>query len=60
MYLFLAPVSQVVLDAMTNGGLGVAFFLTIQQPHCFFPWRTDCGFSQFRQPLLQCARAWPF
>ena len=57
---FLAAVSQSVLDAMTNGGLGVAFFLTIQQPPLFLPVETDCAFSHFRQPLLQCARAWQF
>jgi len=38
-YLFLATASHGVLDAMTNGGLGVAFFSPVDNTRCFFPWR---------------------
>lgn len=38
-YLFLATVSHGVLDAMTNGGLGVAFFSPFDNSRHFFPWR---------------------
>ena len=36
---FLAMVSHDVLDAMTNGGLGVAFFSPFSTQRYFFPWR---------------------
>lgn len=38
-YLFLATASHGVLDAMTNGGLGVAFFSPFDNTRCFFRWR---------------------
>lgn len=38
-YLFLATASHGVLDAMTNGGLGVAFFSPVNNGRYFFPWR---------------------
>jgi inner membrane protein len=38
-YFFLATVSHPVLDAMTNGGLGVAFFAPFDNSRYFFPWR---------------------
>jgi inner membrane protein len=38
-YLFLATASHGVLDAMTNGGLGVAFFSPFENSRYFFPWR---------------------
>jgi inner membrane protein len=38
-YLFLATASHGVLDAMTNGGLGVAFFSPFDNRRYFFPWR---------------------
>jgi inner membrane protein len=38
-YLFLATASHGVLDAMTNGGLGVAFFSPFNVGRYFFPWR---------------------
>lgn len=38
-YLFLATASHAVLDAMTNGGLGVAFFSPFNNTRYFFPWR---------------------
>jgi inner membrane protein len=37
-YLFLSTVSHGVLDAMTNGGLGVAFFSPFDKRRYFFPW----------------------
>lgn len=38
-YLFLATASHGVLDAMTNGGLGVAFFSPFNNARYFLPWR---------------------
>jgi inner membrane protein len=38
-YLFLATASHGVLDAMTNGGLGVAFFSPFDKSRYFLPWR---------------------
>ena len=38
-YLFLATASHGVLDAMTTGGSGVAFFAPIVNRRYFFPWR---------------------
>jgi inner membrane protein len=38
-YLFLASASHGVLDAMTNGGLGVAFFSPFDNRRYFLPWR---------------------
>jgi len=38
-YLFLAIASHGVLDAMTNGGLGVAFFSPFNNHRYFLPWR---------------------
>jgi len=37
--LFVIAASHGVLDAMTNGGLGVAFFSPFNQERYFFPWR---------------------
>ncbi len=37
-FFFIATVSHGVLDAMTNGGLGVAFFSPFDQTRYFFPW----------------------
>ena len=39
MYLFLATASHGVLDAMTTGGGGVAFFAPVVNERYFFPWR---------------------
>jgi inner membrane protein len=39
LYLFLATASHGVLDAMTNGGLGVAFLSPFDNTRYFFPWR---------------------
>jgi len=38
-YFFAATASHAVLDAMTNGGLGVAFFLPFDTTRYFFPFR---------------------
>jgi inner membrane protein len=38
-YLFLAMASHGLLDALTDGGLGVAFFAPFSGQRYFFPWR---------------------
>jgi inner membrane protein len=38
-YFFIVIASHGVLDAMTNGGLGVAFFVPFSNARYFFPWR---------------------
>jgi inner membrane protein len=38
-YLFLAMASHGLLDAMTSGGGGVAFFAPVVNERFFFPWR---------------------
>jgi inner membrane protein len=38
-YLFLAIASHGMLDALTNGGLGVAFLAPFSSGRYFFPWR---------------------
>jgi inner membrane protein len=37
-YLFLATASHALLDAMTDGGLGVAFFAPFNNQRYFLPW----------------------
>src|SRR5438093_2645935 len=37
--LFLSTISHGMLDAMTNGGLGVAFFAPFSNERFFFAWR---------------------
>ena len=39
LYFFLATISHAVLDAMTNGGHGVAFFSPFSNERYFFLWR---------------------
>jgi len=39
LFFVLATVSHSVLDAMTTGGLGVAFFSPFDNERYFFPWR---------------------
>ena len=39
LYLFLATASHGLLDAMTDGGLGVAFFAPFNNHRYFLPWR---------------------
>ena len=38
-FLFLATASHGVLDALTDGGLGVAFWAPLSDARAFFPWR---------------------
>jgi inner membrane protein len=38
-YFFLITASHALLDAMTNGGLGVAFFAPFDNQRYFLPWR---------------------
>jgi inner membrane protein len=38
-YFFLVVLSHPILDAMTTGGLGVAFFSPFSNERYFFPWR---------------------
>ncbi len=50
-YLFFATASHGVLDAMTDGGLGVAFFSPFDNRRYFLPWRpirvSPIGFGRF-------------
>jgi inner membrane protein len=39
LYFFLATASHAFLDALTTGGLGVAFFAPLENSRYFFPWR---------------------
>jgi inner membrane protein len=39
LFLFFATVSHAALDAMTSGGLGVAFFSPFSNQRYFFEWR---------------------
>ncbi len=51
LYLFLATASHGFLDAMTDGGLGVAFFAPFDNTRYFFPWTpirvSPIGISRF-------------
>jgi inner membrane protein len=51
MYFFLATASHGLLDAMTDGGLGVAFFSPFDNQRYFLPWRpihvSPIGFARF-------------
>jgi inner membrane protein len=50
-YFFLATASHGLLDAMTDGGLGVAFFAPFNNHRYFLPWRpirvSPIGISRF-------------
>jgi len=50
-YFFLVTVSHGLLDAMTDGGLGVAFFSPFKNTRYFLPWRpirvSPIGVSRF-------------
>jgi inner membrane protein len=39
LFLFLSTLSHAILDAMTNGGLGVALFAPFDDKRYFLPWR---------------------
>jgi inner membrane protein len=51
LYLFLATATHGVLDAMTDGGLGVAFFSPFDNTRYFLPWTpirvSPIGFGRF-------------
>jgi inner membrane protein len=53
-YLFLATASHGILDAMTNGGLGVAFFSPFTNARFFFPFHpikvSPIGVGRFFSP----------
>jgi inner membrane protein len=53
-FFFLATASHGVLDAMTDGGLGVAFFAPFSDARYFFPWRpivvSPIGVGEFFGP----------
>jgi len=53
-YLIAAMASHGMLDAMTNGGLGVAFFSPFDQTRYFFAWRpilvSPIGIARFLSP----------
>jgi len=65
-YLFLATASHGVLDAMTNGGLGVAFFSPFDNSRYFLPWRpirvSPIAITRFFSPrgyaILQSELLW--
>lgn len=65
-YLFLATASHGLLDAMTNGGLGVAFFSPFDNRRYFLPWRpirvSPVGITRFFGPrgyaILQSELLW--
>jgi len=50
-YFFLAAASHGLLDAMTDGGLGVAFFSPFDNRRYFLPWRpihvSPIGYERF-------------
>jgi inner membrane protein len=53
-YLFLVTASHGALDAMTNGGLGGAFFSPFNNARYFLPWRpilvSPISFGRFFSP----------
>jgi len=65
-YLFMATASHGVLDAMTDGGLGVAFFSPFNNQRYFLPWRpilvspigVDAFFSTYGLAVLQNEFVW--
>jgi inner membrane protein len=54
LYLFLCAASHGVLDAFTDGGLGVAFLAPFDDTRHFFPWRpievSPIGLDRFLSP----------
>ncbi|MFL6207932.1 MAG: metal-dependent hydrolase [Pyrinomonadaceae bacterium] len=53
-YFFVVTSSHGVLDALTDGGLGVAFFAPFSNARYFFPWRpvvvSPIGIAEFFSP----------
>jgi inner membrane protein len=65
LYLFLCAASHGLLDACTNGGLGVAFLAPFDDTRYFFPWRpievSPIGahfFSARPLPVLRSEALW--
>ena len=66
LYFFLATASHGLLDAMTDGGLGVAFFSPFDTARYFLPWRpilvSPIGVARFFSPrglaILQSEFVW--
>lgn len=56
-YLFLATASHGVLDALTNGGLGIAFFSPFDNTRYFFPY-TPVEVSPIGLASFFTARGW--
>lgn len=60
-FLFSATISHGVLDALTNGGLGIAFFWPFSDARYFFPWRpirvSPIGLSFFSEWGLAVIRS---
>ena len=56
LYFFLCTASHGVLDATTNGGLGVAFFSPFDTARYFFPVRPVLVSPIRRQRIFQCIR----
>jgi len=56
LYFFLATASHGFLDAMTNGGLGVAFFSPFHNTRFFLPWRPILVSPDIAYAI--CQRAW--
>lgn len=54
LYLFFATLSNAIFDALTNGGLGVAFFAPFWNERFFFPWQpvvvSSMGFNAASDP----------
>lgn len=62
LFLFLSTLSHSLLDALTNGGLGIAFFSPWDNARYFFPWRpiqvSPIGASHFKgQAAYQVLRS---
>jgi len=65
-YFMLSTASHSVLDALTNGGLGVAFFAPWDNTRYFFPWRPikvspigiDSFFSEWGLKVLMSEAIW--
>jgi membrane-bound metal-dependent hydrolase YbcI (DUF457 family) len=51
-YFFLVTLSHGLLDAFTDGGLGIAFFAPFDVTRYFFPWRPIAGLSHWYQSIL--------
>ena len=65
-YFFLVTASHGVLDAITNGGLGIAFFAPFDNSRYFLPWRPvavspigiDSFFSEWGQRVILSELIW--